>query len=226
MDESIKSLPLVESASPAKPAGVPMSAVLTAIGLGIAAAAYLLLGAYWTSQSGKQSSLWLALSSAKDEKEMADLARKNAGTTLGAVAQLDMARAQLAMALREFPVAPPSDTPIITAPGGDKEKVANEKPIDIKSNLEQAIQGFDLAAKKLRAVPALERECAIGAARALEALGRFDEAKARYDDLAKNPLHKDALVTIEAERRARKLVSEDYRKRLADILTQLRPNTP
>ena len=228
MDDSLKSLPIVDSGSPAKPGGVPMSAVLTAIGIGVAAAAYLLLGAYWTSQAGKQSSLWLALSSAKDDKEMADLARKNAGTPLGAVAQLDMARAQLAMALREFPVAPPSDTPIVPAPGADKEKdkLANDKPIDIKANLEQAIQGFDLAAKKLRAVPALERECAIGAARALEALGRFDEAKARYDDLAKNPLHKDALVTLEAERRARKLGSEDYRKRLAAIQTQLRPNTP
>ena len=106
-----------------------MGAVLTAIGIGVAAAAYLLVGAYWTSQAGKQSSLWLALSAAKDEKEMADLARKNSGTYLGAVAQLDMARAQLAMALREFPVAPPNDTPIITAPGADKEKdkAANDK---------------------------------------------------------------------------------------------------
>ena len=86
--------------------------------------------------------------------------------------------------------------------------------------------GFDLAAKKLRSVPALERECAIGAARALESLGRFDEAKARYDELAKNPLHKDALVTLEAERRGRKLASDDYRKRLAAIQNQLRPNTP
>ncbi len=228
MDDSLKSLPVVDSNASAKAGKVPMGAVLTAIGIGVAAAAYLLVGAYWTSQAGKQSSLWLALSAAKDEKEMADLARKNSGTYLGAVAQLDMARAQLAMALREFPVAPPNDTPIITAPGADKEKdkAANDKPIDIKANLEQAVQGFDLAAKKLRSVPALERECAIGAARALESLGRFDEAKARYDELAKNPLHKDALVTLEAERRGRKLASDDYRKRLAAIQNQLRPNTP
>ena len=122
MDDSLKSLPVVDSNASAKAGKVPMGAVLTAIGIGVAAAAYLLVGAYWTSQAGKQSSLWLALSAAKDEKEMADLARKNSGTYLGAVAQLDMARAQLAMALREFPVAPPNDTPIITAPGADKEK--------------------------------------------------------------------------------------------------------
>lgn len=228
MADSPKPLPVVDATVPAKPSGVPMGAVLGAIGIGIAAAAYLLLGAYWNSQTGRQSSLWLALDSAKDEKEVAELARKNQGTMLGAVAQLDMARAQLAMALREFPVPPPNDTPIVPAPGFDKEKEkqANDKPVDIKANLEQAIQGFDLAAKKLRSVPVLERECVIGSARALEALGKFDDAKARYDELAKNPLHKDSLVAVEAERRARKLASDDYRKRLAAIQSQLRPNTP
>ena len=82
MDDSLKSLPVVDSNASAKAGKVPMGAVLTAIGIGVAAAAYLLVGAYWTSQAGKQSSLWLALSAAKDEKEMADLARKNSGTYL------------------------------------------------------------------------------------------------------------------------------------------------
>jgi hypothetical protein len=72
----------------------------------------------------------------------------------------------------------------------------------------------------------LDRECAIGAARALEALGRFDEARARYDAMAKNPANKDSLIAIEAERRSRKLASSDYVKQLATLQNQLRPTTP
>ena len=60
MDDSLKSLPVVDSNASAKAGKVPMGAVLTAIGIGVAAATYLLVGAYWTSQAGKQSSLWLA----------------------------------------------------------------------------------------------------------------------------------------------------------------------
>lgn len=226
MDESNKSSPVPAGGPADKKGGVPLEAVLFVIGIGVVAAAYLVVGAYWTSQTGKQSGLWLSLNTAKDEKEMAEIARKNNGTTVGAVAQLDMARAQLAMALREYPVAAPGEAPLIPAPGTNKDKAAPDKPIDIKANLEQAIQGFDLAARKLRQVPALERECAIGAARALEALGRFDEAKARYESLAKDPAHKDALVTLDAERRARKLGSDEYRKRLSALQGQLRPATP
>lgn len=220
------SLPVIEGSSKPSGTGVPVPAVIAILVIGVAATGYLLFGAYSASQTGRQAGLWLALDSAKDEKEVAELARKNQGSMVGAVAQLDMARAQLAMALREYP-APSKDVPVVIPaldPAKDKDK--KETPIDIKSNLEQAVQGFDLAAKKLKTVPALERECAIGAARALEALGRFDEARTRYETLAKNPAHKDSLITIEAERRARKLASPDYVKQLATLQNQLRPSTP
>ena len=226
MDDTRTPLPVIEGGAKASGNGVPVPAVIAILVIGVAATVYLLFGAYTSSQTGRQGGLWLALDSAKDEKEVAELARKNQGTMVGAVAQLDMARAQLAMALREYP-APSKENPVVIPaldPAKDKDK--KDAPIDIKSNLEQAVQGFDLAAKKLRSSPSLDRECAIGAARALEALGRFDEARARYDAMAKNPANKDSLIAIEAERRSRKLASSDYVKQLATLQNQLRPTTP
>jgi tetratricopeptide (TPR) repeat protein len=226
MDDTRTPLPVIEGGPKASGNGVPVPAVIAILVIGVAATGYLLFGAYSSSQTGRQGGLWLALDAAKDDKEVAELARKNQGTMVGAVAQLDMARAQLAMALREYP-APSKENPVvIPALDPTKDKDKKDAPIDIKSNLEQAVQGFDLAAKKLKTVAALDRECAIGAARALEALGRFDEARARYEALSKNPANKDSLIALEAERRARKLASPDYVKQLATLQNQLRPTTP
>lgn len=164
---------------------------------------------------------WVEFDSIKENEKLATFAKDNQNNPVGAAAHLKMARQQLAMGLREYPV--PAKDPFPPSPDS---KEAKEKPADALAMLKQAREGFDLARKSFKDLPALELECMTSAAKASEALEEIEDAKNRYREVVDSPRFKESAVAREVRLRLKEMDEKGRWKTVTQIESSLRKAGP
>jgi hypothetical protein len=88
-----------------------------------------------------------------------------------------------------------------------------------KKNIEEARDTYDRLAKDCKDSPLLAQECLMGAAKARESLGEFNEALANYQQLARE--HTDSYLGKEAESRAQALSDHEKRARIEEFYQEM-----
>ncbi len=164
---------------------------------------------------------WVEFDSLKENDKLANFAQQNQNNPAGAAAHLKMARQQLAMGLREYPS--PAKDPFPPSP---ESKEAKEKPADTMALLKQAREGFDMARKFFKDIPALELECMVSGGRASEALEEVDDARKRYQEVIDTPRFKESVVAREVRQRMKEMEEKGRWKTVTQIESNLRKTGP
>jgi len=187
----------------------------------LAAGGLLLVAAAMNRVDTSLAKPWVEFDSLKENDKLASFAQQNQNNLAGAAAHLKMARQQLAMGLREYPA--PAKDPFPPSPDS---KEAKEKPADTMALLKQAREGFDLARKSFREMPALELDCMVSGARASEALEDVDDARKRYQEVIDSPRFKDSAVAREVRQRMKEMDEKGRWKTVTQIESTLRKAGP
>lgn len=162
---------------------------------------------------------WVEFDGIKENEKLASFAELNRTNPVGAAAHLKMARQQLAMGLREYP-SPAKES----FPPSPDSKEAKAKPADAMELLKQAREGFDMARKSFKELPALELECMASAARASEGLEELEDAKKRYEEVVSR--FGESTIGREIRQRMKEMGEKDRWKTVTRIEDSLRKAGP